>query len=51
MSLIYRLKANHPGFSHVIHDYLGEMRPFAKRVDKPLLIIPMVLLSQPLKTL
>ena len=45
MSLIYRLKASQPKFSHVIQDYLGEMRPFAKRVRKPHLVIPMVLLK------
>lgn len=45
MSLIYRLKSKQPGFSHVISDYLGEIRPFAKRVRQPHLVIPMVMLK------
>jgi hypothetical protein len=34
MSLIYSLKKNKQGVTHVIGDYLGEMRPFAKRVEE-----------------
>lgn len=45
MSLIYSLKKNRQGFSHTIYDYLGEIRPFVKRVKKPHLVIPMVLLK------
>ena len=45
MSLIYSLKANQPGIAHVINDYLGEIRPFAKRVENPLLVVPMVMLK------
>ena len=45
MSLIYRRKSNQPGISHVINDYLGEMRPFAKRVEKRHLVVPLVLLK------
>jgi len=45
MSLIYRLKSKQPGFTHLISDYLGEMRPFAKRVREPHLVIPMVMLK------
>jgi hypothetical protein len=45
MSLIYSLKKNKQGVTHVIGDYLGEMRPFAKRVEKKHLIIPLVLLK------
>lgn len=45
MSLIYRRKANDPSFTHVIYDYMGEMRPFVRRVRNPLLIIPMVFLK------
>jgi radical SAM protein with 4Fe4S-binding SPASM domain len=45
MSLIYSLKKNKQGVTHVIGDYLGEMRPFAKRVQNPLLVVPMVLLK------
>jgi radical SAM protein with 4Fe4S-binding SPASM domain len=45
MSLIYSLKKNKQGVTHVIGDYLGEMRPFARRVKNPLLVAPMVLLK------
>jgi MoaA/NifB/PqqE/SkfB family radical SAM enzyme len=45
MSLIYSLKKNKQGVTHVIGDYLGEMRPFAKRVRIRYLVIPMVLLK------
>ncbi len=45
MSLIYKRSANQPSLTHVIHDYLGEMRPFAKRVGNPLLIAPMLVLK------
>jgi len=43
MSLIYRRKSNDPSFTHVLHDYMGEMRPFIKRVKSPHLLLPMVL--------
>ncbi len=43
MSLIYRRKSNDPNFTHLIHDYIGEMGPFVKRVKKPHLLIPMML--------
>lgn len=43
MSLIYRRKSNNLNFSHVIYDYIGEIKPFVKRVRKPHLLIPMVL--------
>lgn len=43
MSLIYRRKSNDPNFTHVIYDYIGEIKPFIKRIRKPHLIIPMVL--------
>jgi radical SAM protein with 4Fe4S-binding SPASM domain len=45
MSLIYSLKKNKQGITHVISDYLGEIRPFVKRVEKKHLIIPLVLLK------
>lgn len=45
MSLIYSLKKNRQGLSHTMYDYLGEIRPFAKRVKNPLFVIPMVLLK------
>lgn len=43
MSLIYRLKSKQPGFSHVFYDYLGEIRPFAKRIENKGLVVPLVL--------
>lgn len=43
MSLIYRRKSNDPSFTHAFHDYMGEMRPFIKRVRSPHLLLPMVL--------
>lgn len=45
MSLIYKRNSNQANFSHTIHDYIGEIRPFAKRVENPLLVIPMILLK------
>jgi MoaA/NifB/PqqE/SkfB family radical SAM enzyme len=45
MSLIYRIKASQPSITHGINDYLGEMRPFIQRVNKPLLVLPMLLLK------
>lgn len=43
MSLIYRRKSNDPNLTHVVYDYLGEIRPFVKRVNRPLLVLPMIL--------
>jgi MoaA/NifB/PqqE/SkfB family radical SAM enzyme len=45
MSLIYKLKASHPGFAQAYSDYLGEIRPFAKRIEKKHLLIPLVILK------
>jgi MoaA/NifB/PqqE/SkfB family radical SAM enzyme len=45
MSLIYRRRANQPSFTHVINDYLGEIKPFAKRIDRKLLFIPLIFLK------
>jgi MoaA/NifB/PqqE/SkfB family radical SAM enzyme len=45
MSLIYRRRANQPNFTHVISDYWGEIKPFAKRIDKKLLFIPLLFLK------
>ena len=45
MSLIYRIKKSQPGITHGINDYLGEMRPFVKRVKKPHLVIPLLFLK------
>lgn len=43
MSLIYRRKSNDSNFNQVIYDYIGEIKPFVKRVRKPHLLIPMVI--------
>jgi MoaA/NifB/PqqE/SkfB family radical SAM enzyme len=45
MSLIYKRNPNQPSVTHVINDYLGEMRPFSKRVRNPFLKIPMLILK------
>ncbi|SRR6266568_681915 len=45
MSLIYKRNVNQPSVTHVIHDYLGEMRLFARRVGNPLLVVPMLALK------
>lgn len=45
MSLIYRRRANQPSFTHVISDYIGEMGPFAKRIEKWYLFLPLVILK------
>lgn len=44
MSLIYRLrKSKQPHFIQGVYDYIGEMKPFVKRVRKPHLLLPMLL--------
>ena len=45
MSLIYRRRANQPSFTHVVNDFMGEMRPFAKRIDRKLLFFPLLFLK------
>lgn len=45
MSLIYRRKSKQPGLSHLISDYIGEMRPFAKRIEIKHLLIPLIFLK------
>ncbi|MEI6305740.1 MAG: radical SAM protein, partial [Deltaproteobacteria bacterium] len=45
MSLIYRLKASQPNFTHGIQDYLGEIIPFSKRVKSRIRKIPLVALK------
>ena len=45
MSLIYRRKANQPSLTHFIYDYWGEVTPFAKRIDRKLLTLPLILLK------
>jgi hypothetical protein len=44
MSLIYRLReTEQPHFIQGVYDYIGEMKPFIRRVRKPHLLLPMVL--------
>lgn len=45
MSLIYKLKENNPSITIAIYDYLGEIKPFAKRIDKWYLVVPLVVLK------
>lgn len=45
MSLIYRRRANQPSFTHVFNDYMGEIKPFVKRINKKHLLIPLVVLK------
>ena len=45
MSLIYRRKANQPSLTHFIYDYYGEIVPFAKRIDRKLVALPLILLK------
>lgn len=45
MSLIYRRRANQPSFTHVINDFMGEMKPFAKRIDRKTLLLPLLFLK------
>lgn len=45
MSLIYRRSPNQPSLMHVVNDYWGEIKPFAKRVDRKWAIVPLVLLK------
>jgi MoaA/NifB/PqqE/SkfB family radical SAM enzyme len=45
MSLIYRLRGKQPSVLHGFYDYVGEIRPFSKRIEKKPLIIPLVLLK------
>lgn len=45
MSLIYRRKSHQPKFLDTVNDYLQEIRPFARRIDRNLLIVPLVILK------
>jgi hypothetical protein len=45
MSLIYKRSAYQPSFTHTISDYMGEIVPFAKRIDKKHLFIPLIILK------
>jgi MoaA/NifB/PqqE/SkfB family radical SAM enzyme len=45
MSLIYKRKPNQPSLTHVVSDFHGEIAPFVERIDRKLLVVPMVLLK------
>lgn len=45
MSLIYRKRANAPSLTHWVHDYLGELVPFARRIDRAAAVLPLVALK------
>lgn len=45
MSLIYDLKMKRPGIARAFRDYLGEIRHFARRVENPVIWVPMVTLK------
>jgi len=45
LSLIYKRTAFRFGFIHTINDYFGEIIPFAKRIDKFHLVIPLIFLK------
>ena len=45
MSLIYRRRANAPSLTHWVYDYYGEIAPFARRIDRRLVAIPLILLK------
>lgn len=45
MSLIYRRRAYQPSITNFINDYIGEIKPFVKRIDRKRLIIPLVILK------
>lgn len=45
MSLIYKRKANQLSLVDTFNDYWGEIAPFARRIDRKLILIPMVILK------
>jgi MoaA/NifB/PqqE/SkfB family radical SAM enzyme len=45
MSLIYRRKSNQPKFIDAVYDYIGEIGPFARRINNKILWIPLVVLK------
>jgi MoaA/NifB/PqqE/SkfB family radical SAM enzyme len=45
MSLIYRRKINQSSLSHLVNDYMGEMVPFSKRIEKKRFLIPLICLK------
>jgi MoaA/NifB/PqqE/SkfB family radical SAM enzyme len=45
MSLIYRKRANAPSLTHWVYDYYGEIASFARRIDRRLVAVPLILLK------
>ena len=45
VSLIYRRQANPPSLTAWLHDYYGEILPFARRIDRSLAALPLILLK------
>lgn len=45
MSLIYKRRANAPSLTHWVYDYWGEIAPFAGRIDRKLVAVPLILLK------
>lgn len=45
MSLVYRKRANAPSLTHWVYDYYGEIAPFARRIDRKLVAVPLILLK------
>jgi MoaA/NifB/PqqE/SkfB family radical SAM enzyme len=45
MSLIYKINSHRSSKTQFIRDYLGEISPFAKRINKVYLLIPLILLK------
>lgn len=45
MSLIYKRRANAPSLTHWVYDYWGEIAPFARRIDRKLVAVPLILLK------
>lgn len=45
MTLIYKRKSNQPTLLHLFNDYIGEIMPFARRIETRSIKIPLVLLK------
>jgi hypothetical protein len=45
MSLIYDLRMKGPGIGRAFRDYVGEIGHFARRVQNPILMVPLVTLK------
>jgi MoaA/NifB/PqqE/SkfB family radical SAM enzyme len=43
VSLVYKKRSNAPSLTHWVYDYLGEIRPFARRIDRKYATVPLIL--------